>query len=210
LDPTHPPDIGATVPRAVTASRGPRLFAAPVAALGVLLATGCGGDTRQDAAERAATYRVAIVRSSFPSRQRLARPVRLVIGVRNASRRTIPNIAVTVDSFSARSEQSGLADAERPVWIVDRPPAGSATAYTSTWALGPLPAGETKWFVWRVTPVQVGAHQLRYRVAAGLNGRAKAVLPGNRAPVRELTVRVSSRPAPARVNPETGAVEHGG
>jgi hypothetical protein len=194
----------------VKGSRAPRLFAAPVAALAVLVAAGCGGGTRQDAAERAATYRIAIVRSSFPSSQRIARPARLVVEIRNASKRTIPDIAVTVDAFSTRSEQSGLSDAERPVWIIDRPPTDSTTAYTNTWALGPMFAGETKEFVWRVTPVQAGTHRLRYRIAAGLNGRAKAVLSGNRAPERELTVRVSSRPAPARVNPETGAVEHGG
>jgi hypothetical protein len=194
----------------VKGSRAPRLFAAPVAALAVLVAAGCGGGTRQDAAERAGTYRVAIVRSSFPSIQPIAQPARLVVEVRNASRRTIPDIAVTVDAFSARSEQSGLADAERPVWIVDRPPSGSTTAYTDTWALGPLSPGATKRFVWRVTPAQAGTHRLRYRIAAGLNGRAKAVLTGNRVPERELTVRVSSRPASARVNPETGAVERGG
>jgi hypothetical protein len=176
----------------------------------VLVAAGCGGGTRQDAAERAATYRVAIVRSSFPARQRISRPAFLVVEVRNASKKTIPNVAVTVDALSTRSEQSGLADAERPVWIVDRPPSGSATAYTNTWALGPMFAGETKEFVWRVTPVQAGTHRLRYRIAAGLNGRAKAVLAGNRVPERELTVRVSSRPASSRVDPETGAVEHGG
>ena len=202
--------MGATVPRAVKPSRRPGTVAAPVAALAVLIGGGCGGGVRQDAAERAGTYRVAIVRSSFPSRQRIARSARLVIAVRNAGTRTIPNIAVTVDSFSARSEQSGLADAERPVWILDRPPPGSTTAYTNTWALGRLPAGETKQFVWHVTPVAAGTHRLRYRIAAGLNGRAKAVLAGNRAPERELTVRISSRPASARVDPETGAVEHGG
>ena len=165
---------------------------------------------RQDAAERAGTYRVAIVRSSFPARQRIAQPARLVVEVRNMSRHTIPDIAVTVESFSTRSEQSDLADSERPVWIVDRPPPGGATAYANTWALGRMPAGETRRFVWRVTPVEAGTHRLRLRVAAGLNGRAKAVLAGNRAPERELTVRVSSRPAAARVNPETGAVERGG
>jgi hypothetical protein len=194
----------------VKGSRAPRLFAAPVAALAVLVAAGCGGGVRQDAAEPAATYRVRIERSSFPSSQRIGRPAFLVVEVRNTSRRTIPNIAVTVDSFSARSEASGLADAERPIWIVDRPPSGSATAYTDTWALGPMFAGETKEFVWRVTPVVAGTHRLRYRIAAGLNGKAKAVLRGDRIPERELTVRVSSRPAPARVNPETGAVERGG
>jgi hypothetical protein len=190
--------------------RGPGIVAAPLAVLVALLAAACGGGARQDAAERAGSYRVAIVRSSFPPSQRIAQPARLVIEVRNESRRTIPNVAVTVESFSARSEQSGLADANRPVWIVDRPPAGGTTAYTNTWALGPMRAGETKRFVWRVTPVLPGTHRLRWRIAAGLNGRAKAVLAGNRAPERELTVRISSRPAAARVNPETGAVERGG
>jgi hypothetical protein len=64
--------------------------------------------------------------------------------------------------------------------------------------------GETKRFVWRVTPVAPGTHRLRLRVAAGLAGRAKAVLAGNRAPERELTVRISSRPARARVGRARG------
>lgn len=189
-----------------------RPLAAPVAALAVLAVlgvAGCGGGTRQDASEPAKTYRVAIVRSSFPARQRLAAPARLVVEVRNAGKRTVPDIAVTVESFSARSERAGLADAQRPVWVIDRPPEGSTTAYTNTWALGPLGAGDTKRFVWRVTPVQTGTHRLRLRVSAGLAGRAKAVLAGDRVPERELTVRISSRPPRARVDPETGAVVHG-
>ena len=187
-----------------------RRTAAPVAALAVLGSAACGGGARQDAAEPARTYRVAIVRSSFPVRQRLAAPARLVVEVRNTGTATVPNVAVTVDSFSARSDRSDLADAQRPVWVIDRPPAGSTTAYTNTWALGPMSAGETKQFVWRVTPVQTGTHRVRFRVAAGLAGRAKAVLAGNRIPEREVTVRISSRPARARVDPETGAVVHGG
>jgi hypothetical protein len=192
----------------VEALRALRLTAAAAGALVVLGVAACGGGVRQDAAEPSRTYRVAIVRASFPARQRLAAPARLVVEVRNTSKATMPDVAVTVDSFSARSERSDLADAQRPVWVIDRPPDGSTTAYTNTWALGPLPAGETKRFVWRVTPVQTGTHRLRFRVAAGLAGRAKAVLAGNRVPERELTVRISSRPARARVDPETGAVVH--
>jgi hypothetical protein len=193
----------------VEAPRALRPIAASVAALAVVAVAGCGGGTRQDAAEQSRTYRVAIVRASFPSRQRLAAPARLVVEVRNAGKRTIPNIAVTVDSFSTRSEQADLADSQRPVWVIDGPPDGSTTAYTNTWALGTMFAGETKQFVWRVTPVQPGTHRVRVLVAAGLGGKAKAVLAGNRAPERELTVRISSRPARARVDPETGAVVHG-
>jgi hypothetical protein len=194
----------------VEAPRALRRTAAPLTALVALGAAGCGGGARQDAAEPAKTYRVAIVRSSFPTRQRLAAPARLVVEVRNTGKATVPNVAITVDSFSARSERPDLADAERPVWVIDRAPTGSSTAYTNTWALGPMFAGETKQFVWRVTPVQTGTHRVRFRVAAGLAGRAKAVLAGNRVPERELTVRISSRPARARVDPETGAVVHDG
>jgi hypothetical protein len=186
-----------------------RPFAVPVAALALLGVAGCGGGARQDADEPAKTYRVRIVRASFPARQRMAAPARLVVEVRNASKETLPDIAVTVDSFSAPSERADLASTQRPVWVIDRAPEGSTTAYTNTWALGPMSAGETKQFVWRVTPVQPGTHRLRVRIAAGLAGKAKAVLAGNRVPERELTVRISSRPARARVNPETGAVVHG-
>jgi hypothetical protein len=193
----------------VEARRALRPIAAPVAALALLGVAGCGGGERQDASEQSKTYRVTILRASFPSRQRLAAPARLVVEVRNSSKETIPDVAVTVDSFSSRSEQADLADAQRPVWVIDRPPEGSTTAYTNTWALGPMLAGETKQFVWRVTPVQPGTHRLRVRIAAGLAGKAKAVLAGNRVPERELTVRISSRPARARVDPETGAVVHG-
>ena len=189
-------------------SRALRLIAAPCAALFALGLAACGG-TRQDASEPSGTYRVRIVRASFPARQHLAAPARLVVEVRNTSRRTVPDIAVTVDSFSSRSERTDLADAQRPVWVIDDPPEGGATAYTNTWALGPMFAGETKRFVWRVTPVVPGTHRLRLRVSAGLNGKAKAVLAGDRVPEREVTVRISSRPASARVDPETGTVVHG-
>ena len=175
----------------------------------VLGAAACGGGASQSADEPSGTYRVAIVRSSFPARQHVAAPTRLVIDVRNTGRKTVPDVAVTVDAFSSRSERTDLADPQRPVWIVDRPPEGSTTAYTDTWALGPLAAGETKRFVWRLTPVQPGTHRLEYRVAAGLTGQAKAVLAGDRVPEREMTVRISTRPASARVDPETGAVVRG-
>jgi hypothetical protein len=194
----------------VETTRALRWTAAPVAALAVLGLAGCGGGSRQGVDETPGTYRLAIVRASFPARQRVAQAARLVIEVRNDSRATVPNLAVSVDSFASRSDGTDLADARRPVWVVDRPPGGSATAYTNTWALGPLPKGATKRFVWRLTPVQTGTHRVRFRLAAGLTGRAKAVLAGDRAPERELTVRISSRPADARVDPETGAVVRGG
>ncbi|MCW2996584.1 MAG: hypothetical protein JWN65_133, partial [Solirubrobacterales bacterium] len=93
-----------------------------------------------------------------------------------------------------------------PVWIVDDGPLGGGTAYTNTWALGALKAGETKRFVWKVTPVQAGSHEVRFRVAAGLNGKAKAQAQGGKVPEGSFDVTISPKPAQATVDPETGAV----
>jgi hypothetical protein len=175
-------------------------------ALLMLLATGCGGGTRQDAGEHAGTYRVEVVRASFPRRQSLAEPAVLRLTVRNAGRQAVPDVAVTVDSFASTSQQEGLADPQRPVWIVDDGPLGGDTAYLNTWAAGRLPAGATRTFRWHVTAMKAGRHTVSYRVAAGLNGKAKAELPGGGVPQGSFTVAVSARPAQARVDPATGAV----
>ena len=60
--------------------------------------------------------------------------------------------------------------------------------------------------MWRVTAVQAGTHTVKWAVAAGLNGKAKATLSGNRAPAGSVTVDVSDKPAQARVDPDTGKV----
>ena len=58
---------------------------------------------------------------------------------------------------------------------------GAVTAYSNTWALGALAPGKTATFVWRVTAVQPGVHTVAWEVAAGLNGKAKAVQNGTHA-----------------------------
>jgi hypothetical protein len=92
------------------------------------------------------------------------------------------------------------------VWIVDAGPTGGTTAYTNTWALGKLAPGETRNFVWHVTPIQSGTHTIKYRVAAGLNGKAKAQVNGQDDFQGTFTVAVSGKPAQARVDPNTGQV----
>jgi hypothetical protein len=179
------------------------LIAAGAAALAV---AGCGGGQRQDASEPSGTFQVDVVRASFPTKQHLAQPERFVITVRNSGHKTVPNVAVTVSSFAERSEQAGLADPERAVWIIDSSPSGGDTAYVNTWALGRLAPGQTRRFVWRVTAVKAGTHTVKWQVAAGLNGKAKATLSGNRAPAGSVTVDVSKKPAQAHVDPETGKV----
>jgi hypothetical protein len=171
------------------------------------LVAGCGGGDRQDKNEPYGTFNVAVVSAKFPAKQHLARQEQMVVEVRNADTKTIPNVAVTVEpGFTVRSNRQDLADPNRPVWIVDDGPVGGGTAYTNTWALGPLKAGETKRFVWKVTPVRSGSHEVRYRIAAGLNGKAKAQAAGGDAAEGSFNVNITQKPSQATVDPNTGEV----
>ena len=134
-----------------------------------LVVAGCGGGERQDSNEPSGTFPMNVVNANFPKSQSLAKQVPMTISVKNTGTKAIPNLAVTVDSFSTRSQQQGLADPQRPVWIVDEGPTGGTTAYTNTWALGSLAPGKTRTFTWKVTAIQPGNHTVKYRVAAGLN-----------------------------------------
>jgi hypothetical protein len=179
------------------------MLAVPVATLVAI--SGCGGGERQDVNEKSGTYTVA-VDAKFPEQQHIAQPERFELAVRNTDSRAVPNVAVTLQGFAARSDDVTLADPERPVWVVDADPRGGSTAYTNTWALGSLAAGQTKRFVWRVTPLRAGSHTVKYRVAAGLNGKAKAQLSGGNVPEGSVNVAISRKPVQATVDPETGKV----
>jgi hypothetical protein len=181
----------------------------------VLPIAGCGGGERQDADEASGTYKIDVVAHQFPKRQRIANAAVMRIVVKNTDSKAIPNVAVTITNeddakggagFATRSDEVGLSDPSRPLWIVDRGPRGGDTAYVSTWALGPLPAGQTKTFVWRVTPVQAGTHSLRWHVAAGLNGKAVARTDDGKDPGGTFPVDVSRKPPAVMVDPKTGDV----
>jgi hypothetical protein len=176
---------------------------------------GCGGGERQDANESSGTFKVKVLKASFPERQRIANQAVMRLVVRNDSGKTIPNVAVTVTSdddakggagFTTRSSAADLADSTRQLWIVDKGPHGGDTAYVSTWALGPLADGRTQTFEWHVTPVVAGTHVLRWHVAAGLNGKAVARTAGGRDPAGLFRVSVSSKPPAVTVDPKTGDI----
>lgn len=171
------------------------------------LSAGCGGGERQDKDEPKGTFAVSVEKAEFPARQRLAEPAELSIVVKNTDTRTLPDVAVTVDRFTSTSDQAGLADTQRPVWIVDRGPEGGETAYVNTWALGPLAPGASRTFTWKVTAIQAGTYEIKYKVSPGLAGRAR-VDPSSTSKGK-LRVNISRNPSQARVNPETGAVERG-
>lgn len=125
--------------------------------------------------EPSGKFKVA-VHGTFPTTQRLAKDSVMVVTVRNLDSRPLPNPSVTVDSFSRTSSQANLADASRPVFVVNRGPLGGDTANQSTSAFGrALEPGEVATFRWNVTAVQPGPFKIKYTVSAGLYGKAKAV-----------------------------------
>jgi len=201
-----------------------------LAGVGVTLAlSGCGGGQNQAASEPNGNFPVTVSAARFPSSQRLAQHTHLLITVRNAGHKTIPNVAVTIcnvtcaypapkgegsssQAFGADITQSYLANSSRPLWIIDRAPGGcgyscqnggpgaAVTSYANTWALGRLAPGKTARFDWAVTAVKAGKHVLAWQVAAGLNGKAKAVLANGSAPKGTFAVKVGTAPAQSYVN----------
>jgi hypothetical protein len=165
---------------------------AGVCALGLIAVVGCGGGERQDADEPEGDFAVEVVDSSFPEKQKLAQISNLEITVRNAGDEDVPNVAITVTGLSYRATQPDLANAERPQFAVngvpreiggfpeakDATPLGCDSAYVDTWACGPLKPGDERTFQWKVTAVKAGPYKITWRVAAGLNGKAKAVTAG--------------------------------
>lgn len=183
-----------------------RATAATAAAVALAFAAGCGGE-QQDADIPSATYTVARPVVSFPSEQDLAEHSEMRIAVKNTGDATIPNLAVTIEAgrdgtraaaFGTLSDQPGLASRSRPVWIVDE--TTGDTAFANTWAIGPVAAGETKAFFWKVSSVKPGRWQITYRLAGGLGNRAKVVLDDGEPASGTLDVDISRKPGQARID----------
>jgi hypothetical protein len=163
-----------------------------VTALCLLAVAGCGGGERQDENEAEGSFPVEVVEAKFPQDQKLAKSSDLVVTVRNAGDKTIPSIGMTVNGLDERKNDPELADPSRPVFALngvqleiagfpeakEAAPRGCDTAYVNTWACGPLKPNERRTFRWSVTAVRAGDFKITWRVAAGLDGKAKAVAPG--------------------------------
>ncbi len=174
-----------------------------VACMPVLAVVGCGGSTtakgdRQDTDEKEGNYPVAVEEAEFPLQHELAETSTMRVVVRNAGNERIPNIAVTVQCDNSEGGQNGSfdrqvagqsqADKNRPNFVVDQIPGAvrpasrqqldpleRSSAYVNTYTLGSLAPNRTATFEWKVTAVRAGDFRLCYRIAAGLDGKAKAV-----------------------------------
>jgi hypothetical protein len=121
----------------------------------------------------------------------------------------------SVQAFANKLQMQGLASDSRPVWIVDRAPnpgnkctyscqqggpGGAVTAYSNTWALGPLKPGQSTTFDWKVTAVKSGNYTVAWQVAAGLNGKAKARTTAGVLPQGKFAVLIKNAPQQSYVN----------
>lgn len=120
-----------------------------LAAFALAALVGCGG-ARQDAKEPTGSFPVQVTAASFPASQQLSEHTHLVITVRNAGTKAIPDLTVTICNVTCQypappgegtsvapfaqcvgpagaqcletAQQEGEANISSPVWIVDRPP----------------------------------------------------------------------------------------
>jgi len=220
-------------PRLLRVRRSRTLIAVLASLLAATGAAACGGGgERQDANEPAGEFPVEVTSAKFSARQRLAETNDLVLEVKNAGDETIPDLAITIYTgdekadgpFNVRSDQEGLADPNRPVWILENqypkildetvdlaeldrePTAGAETAATDTYAFGALGPGESITAVWRVTPVKGGTFTVHYEIAGGLDGQAKAVTADGSPVEGEFVATISTKPPNTRVT-DSGEVE---
>jgi hypothetical protein len=168
--------------------------AGAVAAALTLAVAACGGESSSDSGETVAKYPVKVVTAKFPAKQRLGETTLLRLGVHNTGKKTVPALTVTIsvggregeDSalpFGYRDPQPGLAQPDRPVWVLaahypklagSSEPAGAETSGRKTFDFGPLKPGATTEAVWKLSAVKAGHFNLLYEIGAGLGGQAKA------------------------------------
>lgn len=200
-----------------------RCAAAAVAITAAAGLGACGGDDSPDIDAPTGDYPVQVTRASFPARQHIAADTDLVLTVRNTGDKAIPDLTATIwtgggdltapkasGAFSAQG--AGADGASDPVWLTVQgfpkqlaagasprglataPAGGANAAQTNSFTLGTLAAGATRTIVWRVTPVRRGSFVVRYALAAGIGGGAKAVTSGGATAGGAFRVRIDETP----------------
>lgn len=187
----------------------------------------CGGESSSDANERAGTYDVRVTEAAFPSEQRLGQTSLLRLGVRNTGHKTLPALTVTVSiagkegqtsslPFGIRDPTPGLAQPDRPVWVLSEgyprlagssSPGGASSSNRKTFVLGPLKPGATTKAVWKLSAVKSGHFTVLYNIDAGLSGTAKARTSGGVAPGGSFVTEISAVPPDTEVTDDGEVLE---
>lgn len=191
-------------------------------ALAALSIAACGEGSESNSGEAEGNYDVEVVKAQFPAKQRLGQTSLMRIGIRNAGHTTVPDLTVYVTlagkagqssslPFGYRDRQPGLAQPDRPVWVLAAryPQADGATlsaggegSNRKTFVFGALKPGRTVEALWKVTAVKAGKYSVLYEVGAGLGGKAKAQSKGAEAG-GSFTAKITAE------NPETEVTDSG-
>lgn len=190
---------------------------------------GACGESSSDSNEKAGTYQVDVVDASFPNEQRLGQTSLLKLSIRNTGEETVPTVTVTIgiagedgeDSslpFGIRDRTGGLAQADRPVWVLaetyprfvgSSDPGGASTSNRKTFALGSLKPNETASAIWKLSAVRAGDWKVAYRVGAGLGTQVKAETPGGEVPQGTFVADVTAELPETEVTDDGEVVEIG-
>jgi hypothetical protein len=206
--------------------RRSRIAAAAILAAALLLLTlsACGGSD-SDSEEPSGTREVDLVTAEFPPDQSLGETALLRLGVRNESDETIPMLTMTVAvggregegstlPFGIRDPQPGLAQPDRPVWVLAEhypklagsdEPGGAEGAARKTFTFGDLPAGETTEAIWKLSATRTGRYQVDYRVGAG--GDVKVETADGAVPEGSFSVAITEEVPDVTVNDRGEVVE---
>jgi hypothetical protein len=196
-------------------------------ALATSIASCGGGNEASDSDEAAGSYDVKVVTAEFPTEQQLGQTSLLRLGVRNTGERTIPALTVTITvggeegrasslPFAIRDPQPGLAQPDRPVWVLaaryprlagSSKPAGVETAASKTYDFGPLKPGRTTEAIWKLVAVKAGQFTVLYDVGGGLGGAARAETAGGTEAGGSFAVHIDERAPDLEVTDSGEVVE---
>ncbi|MGK2955897.1 MAG: hypothetical protein ACSLFI_09545 [Solirubrobacterales bacterium] len=195
-----------------------------VALSGIL--AGCGGGVEagsQFDGQPTGEFPVEVIEANFTPDQVIARQYDLELAVKNTGERTIPGMSVTLAipgkgstlAFAYRDRQVGLAQPQRPIWVLEEGwpklagtvgRGGAATTNRRTFNFGEVGPGDTADMIWRVTAVKPGAHRIAYQIAAGLSGNSPAVDASGETPEGVLPVVISDKPIPTKIDEQGNIV----
>jgi hypothetical protein len=207
--------------------RHSRAGAAAAVAAATLALAACGEESSSDSNESAGTFPVKVVTAEFPAKQHLGETSLMKIGVRNTGRKALPALTITVSvggkqgqnsslPFGYRDPEPGLAQPDRPVWVLSHGypkangsslSAGAETASRKTFDFGPLKPGATTEAVWKLSAVRAGKFAVLYEIGAGLSGAGKAQTAGGSEAGGSFTARIETEPPNVEVTDSGEVVE---
>jgi hypothetical protein len=190
----------------------------------------CGGGSSSNSEEPEGRYEMSVVEASFPTEQDLGQTSLMRITVRNDGDRAVPTAAITISvageegetsslPFAIHSPQPGLAQPDRPVWVLEEgwPKAagtttkrgGATSAGDKTFDFGPLKPGRTIEGTWKLSAVRAGRFTVLYEVDAGLGGKARAETDTDVAPGGTFKVEITDTTPNVEVTDSGEVVEIG-